>query len=136
MDGEKRKHPRFAMTLPIRFNLNPDYHVVPGIRKMGVGGTVRNISSDGLLIDSRLDLLDVCQIFPEAMEDDAAFELEVVLTDPKERRVLIRGGVRWYHLREPEGNIRQFQAGLYLRDFESRVIAKSIVESITATAVN
>lgn len=131
MDGEKRKHPRFGTTFPIRFNLNPDHHVVPGIRKMGVGGTVRNVSCEGLLINSRLDLLDVCQIFPEAMEDGAAFELEVVFTDPKEkRRVLIRGGVRWYHLSEPEGNIRQFQAGLYLRDLESQAIAKSIVESM------
>jgi len=126
---EKRKYQRVETIIPIRFNLNPDHHFVPGIRKMGVGGTVRNISSEGLLIDSRLDLLDVCQIFPEAMEDDSAFELELVLTDSRERRLLIRGVVRWYRLSEPQGNIRHFRAGLYLKDAESRSIAKSIIGS-------
>jgi hypothetical protein len=130
MDGERRKHPRLETTLPIRFNLNPDHHVVPGIRKMGVGGTLHNISLEGLRIGSRLDLLDVCQIFPEALDNKSAFELEVVLTDSKERRVLISGRVRWYRLSKPEGDIRQFSAGLFLRKAESRIIARNIVESI------
>lgn len=134
MGVENRKYPRIETALSIRFNLNPDHHFVPGIRKMGVGGTVRNISFEGLLIDSRLDLLDVCQIFPEAMEDDSAFELEVVLTDSRERRVLVKGAVRWYRVGGPEKKIRQFQAGLYLKDAESRAVARSIVESIIATA--
>ena len=136
MEADKRKHPRFETTLPIRFNLNPNYHFVPGIRKTGVGGTIRNISSEGLLIDSRLDLLDVCQIFPEAIEDDSAFELEVMFTDSKDRRLLFRGAVRWYCLSEPERNIRHFRAGLYLKDPESRAIARNIIESITLTAPN
>jgi len=136
MGVENRKHPRFETTLSIRFNLNPDHHFVPGIRKMGVGGTVRNVSPEGLSIDSRLDLLDVCQIFPEAIEDDSVFELEVEVTDFRKRKARIRGTVRWYRLSEPENNIRHFQAGLYLKDAESRAIARSIVESIAATAMS
>ena len=136
MTSENRKHRRFLTTLPVRFNLNPDHHVVPTIRKMGVGGTVRNISTEGLLIDSRLDLLDICQIFPEAMDDNSDFQLELQLTDSRERRLLIRGVVKWYHLSEPERQIRHFQAGLYLQDAESRAIAKSLVESIAAEAMN
>jgi hypothetical protein len=129
---EKRKYPRVETKIPIRFNLNPDHHFVPGIRKTGVGGTVRNISREGLMIDSRLDLLDVCQIFPEAIEGGSAFELEVVLTDSMERRSLLKGAVRWYRLSVPNGNIRRFRVGLYLRDTESRVVARSIVEAAMA----
>jgi hypothetical protein len=136
MSSENRKYRRFLTTLPVRFNLNPDHHVVPAIRKMGVGGTVRNISTEGLLIDSRLDLLDICQIFPEAMDDNSDFQLELQLTDSRERRLLIRGVVKWYHLSEPDSKIRHFQAGLYLKDPESRAIAQSLVESITAEALN
>lgn len=103
---------------------------------MGVGGTVRNISSEGLLIDSQLDVLDVCQIFPEAIDDDSAFELELQFSDPRDRRLLIRGVVRWYRLSAPEEKTRYFQAGLYLRDDESRAIAKGIIQSIRMPALN
>ncbi len=130
MEVENRKHPRLETTIPVRFNLNPDHHFVPGIRKMGVRGTVRNVSSDGLLIDSRLDLLDLCQIFSEAMEDESAFELEAALTDSKGRRVLIRGELRWHRLGEPKGDIWHFQGGLFLKDSESQGVARNIVESM------
>ncbi len=93
---------------------------------MGVGGTLRNVSYEGLLIDSRLDLVDVCQIFPEALEDRSSFELEVVLTDVKERRWLVRGTVIWYRVSQPEEGVRLFRAGLSLRDAESRAIARSV----------
>ncbi len=114
--------------IPIRFNLNPDYHFVPGMRQMGVGGTLRNVSYEGLRIDSRLDLVDVCQIFPEALEDDSPFELEVVLTDARERRWLIRGSVIWYLVTQLEENVRLFRAGLSLKDAESRAVARSITK--------
>lgn len=130
---ERRKHPRVKTVIPVRFNLNPDYHFVPAIRKLGVGGKARNISSEGLQIDSQMDLLDLCQIFSEAMEDHAPFELEVFLVDPRERRTLIKGAVMWYRLDELKGDIRHFQAGLYLRDAESRAIAKNIIEYTRAT---
>ncbi len=95
---------------------------------MGVGGTLRNVSYEGLRIDSRLDLVDVCQIFPEALEDDSPFELEVVLTDARERRWLIRGSVIWYLVTQLEENVRLFRAGLSLKDAESRAIARSITK--------
>lgn len=136
MKKEDRKHPRIRTALPIRFNLNPDYHYVPEIRKMGVGGTARNVSSEGLLIDSSMDSLDLCQIFSEAIEDGSPFELEVVVTDSRERRSLIRGSVKWYRLSEPDGHIRHFQAGLYLKDDESRAVTRSIVESIIPKTTN
>ena len=98
---------------------------------MGVGGTVRNLSHEGLLIDSRLDLLDVCQIFPEAMEDGSAFELEVVLMDSREKRLLIKGAVIWYRLGDPEGSSRHFWAGLHLTNSESLTIARNLFESVT-----
>jgi len=132
MGPEQRKNPRFDMSLAMRFNLNPDHHFVPEIRKMGVGGTIRNISCEGIRIDSDLDLLDVCQIFPEAIDDGSTFELEIQLTDHRERRLLLRGEVKWYRVTEPERNIRHFQAGLCLRDAESRTIASDIVESIAS----
>ena len=100
---------------------------------MGIGGTVRNVSDEGLLIVSRLDVLDVCQIFPEAIEEGSSFELEVTLTDKKDRRQLMRGAVRWYRLSEPEAELRHFQAGLYLWDTESRTVARGIVASILKT---
>jgi hypothetical protein len=136
MEPEQRRHLRFDTVLSVRFNLNPDHHFVPRIRTMGVGGTVRNISSEGLLIDSQLDVLDVCQIFPEAIDDDSAFELELQFSDPRDRRLLIRGVVRWYRLSAPEEKTRYFQAGLYLRDDESRAIAKGIIQSIRMPALN
>jgi hypothetical protein len=132
---DRRKYHRFETTIPIRFNLNPDFHFVPGIRKLGVGGKANNISIEGLLIDSRMDLLDVCQIFPEAMEDHSAFELEVALTDLRGRRELIRGAVRWYRLSKPKNDVRHFQAGLYLKDTESRAVAKGMVQSIAKLAL-
>lgn len=136
MGAENRKHPRFKTKIPIRFNLNPNYHVVPTIRKMGVGGTLRNVSSEGLLIDSRLDLIDVCQIFPEDMDDGSPFELEVLLTDSRDRRYVIRGSVRWYRVSEPARNVRHFQAGLSVSDGESLAVARSIVRSINRSAMS
>jgi hypothetical protein len=134
MTRDRRKHHRFEVAIPTRFNLNPDHHFVPGIRKMGVGGTVHNVSPEGLRIDSRLDLLDLIQIFPEARDDDATFELEATLPTAKEERTLIRGTVIWYRLSEPEKKVRQFRMGLYLKDADSRALIGSILESIRAAA--
>jgi hypothetical protein len=130
MEEERREYSRFETSIPIHFNLNPDYHHVPGIRKLGVGATVHNISPAGLRIDSRMDLLDLCQVFPEELEDDSPFELEVFLLDLRERRELIKGAVRWYRLSEPENDIWHFKAGLSLKDDASRAVAKSIIASM------
>jgi hypothetical protein len=134
-ENNRRKYPRFGINIPIRFNLNPQYHFVPEVRKMGVGGSVRNICREGLMIHSRMDLLDVCQIFYEAMEEDSPFELEVVVADFRGKRLLLRGSVRWYQLTDPDGGIRRFQAGLYLKDSESRSCARGIVKSIAEKTV-
>ena len=131
-EGKRRGQPRLETTIPIHFNLNPDYHQVPTIRKLGVGGTVCNISFEGLLIVSHLDLLDLCQIFPEALENDSAFELELFLTGPRETRELIRGAVRWYSVSELDGDTRHFRAGLHLKDVESLTIARRFVEDAMA----
>jgi hypothetical protein len=133
---ENRRHPRFDTAFPTRFNLSPDRHFVPEIRKWGVKGAVNNISCEGLLIDSQMDLLDVCQIFSEAMDDDSAFELEVELTDAKNRSVRVKGEVRWYRVSEPLTADRHFLAGLHLKDAESQAVARSIVEWITAKKPN
>jgi len=129
--ADNRKYTRFETTIPIRFNLNPDYHHVPRIRKLGVGGTVRNVSLQGLGIDSRMDLLDLCQIFSEAMEEDSPFELELFLSDPKKGRELIKGAVRWHRLSESERDIWHFQAGLYLKDAADQVTARGIIGSLS-----
>ena len=131
MKQGNRKHPRHVTAFPIRFNLNPDYHHVPAIRKLGVGGTARSVSSKGLLIDSWMDLLDLCQIFAEAIEDGSPFELEVVLTGSRQKRLLIRASVSWYQLSESKNGIRYFRAGLQLKDDESLPAARSIIKSIT-----
>jgi hypothetical protein len=120
MEEEKRKFPRIDVAVPIRFNLDPDYHYVPTIRKSGVTGRVQNISPEGFKIDARMDLLDICQIFPEDPEEGAAFVLDVFFVDFKGNESVIKAEVRWYELGEPEDQIRQFRAGLYLRDPESR----------------
>ncbi len=75
-----------------------------------------------------MDLLDLCQIFYEDTEDDSPLELEVFLTDPKDRMELIRGEVRWYRLSEPERDIRHFEAGIYLKDTDSKAVARGVVE--------
>ncbi len=128
--AENRKHPRFKTRIPIRFNLNPDYHLVPEIKKIGVGGIAGNISREAVMIDSRMDLLDVCQIFHEAIEDDSALEIEVFITEPSGRMEVMRGSMRWCELSNPESNIRHFQAGLHLNEAESRAVATLIVESL------
>jgi hypothetical protein len=132
---DNRKHPRFETHLPIRFNLNPDYHFVPAMRKLGVGGTIRDISLLGVGIDSQMDLLDVFQVFPEEMEDESPFELELVLWDSRGTRLLIRGSVRWCQVSEPDNGMRHFEAGLYLKDDQSRTAARDILESITGVAL-
>jgi hypothetical protein len=128
---DRRKYPRIETVIPIQFNLNPDYHFVPAIRKRGVAGTTQNISLEGLLIGARMDMLDICQVFPEALDDDSPFELEVVLTDFRGRRERIMGTVKWYLISEAKGDIHHFQAGLYLRDAGSRAIARSLVDHTT-----
>lgn len=133
MQEERRKHRRFRTNIPVRYNLNPEYHYVSGIRKLGVGGTVCNISHEGIRIESQMDLQDVCQVFSEAIEEGSPFELEVTFRDARGIRALLRGSVRWYRLSEPEGEIRHFQAGLLLRDEESIDIAKDIIQSLTRT---
>lgn len=136
MSEEKRIYHRFETHIPILFTLYPSRHSIPTLRKTGVRGTARNISLEGLMIQSRFDLLDVLEIFPEEMDDDSPFELEVVMPDFKGKRLLIRGSVRWYRLSEPDGDIRHFQAGLYLKDDESRAVARSIAESTIPKTTN
>jgi hypothetical protein len=135
MKAERREDPRFETAIHIRFNLNPDYHFLQGIRRLGVGGTIRNLSLRGLEVDSEMDLLDVCQIFSEEMKEDSPFELEVVLWNSRGTRLLIRGSVRWCQLSEPDGDIRHFQACLHLKDDESIDATKSIIESASKTAM-
>ena len=132
---ENRKYPRFETALAIHFNLNPDYHYVSQIKKLGVPGHLRDVSLEGIGIDSQMDLHDVCQIFSEAIEEDSPFELEVILWDPRGRRALLRGAVKWYEVDEPENDIRQFKAGLYLKDDESRTATRSIIASITGLTI-
>ncbi|NIQ37873.1 MAG: hypothetical protein GTN81_04695 [Proteobacteria bacterium] len=129
MGLDNRRYPRFITAFPTRFNLSPDRHYVPQIRKWGVKGAVNNISIEGLLIDSHLDLLDICQIFSEAT-DDSTFELEVQLTDARKRSVRLKGEVRWYRIGGPDAEDRHFQAGLYLREPDSKSVARKIVQAI------
>jgi len=131
---DKRKHPRFEAALPVHFNLDPNYHYVPSIKRFGVGGRLRNVSREGIRIDSQMDLQDVCQIFSEAIEEDSPFELEVFFWDSWGRSALVRGSVRWYEITEPENDTREFKAGLYLKDDESRTATQRIVHSETATS--
>jgi len=132
---ENRKYPRFETALLIHFNLNPDYHYVPQIKKLGVGGHLRNVSLEGIGIDSQMDLQDVCQIFSEAIEEDSPFELEVIFWDSRGRSVLLRGSVKWYQVDEPENDIHDFKAGLYLKDYESRTATRSIIGCITGLTI-
>lgn len=135
--GEDRRHARFETSIPIRFNLNPTYHLVPGIRMMGVGGTIRKISIQDVIIESRLNLLNVCQIFPEQMEDDCPFELEVVLTNFKGGMIAYQGVGGLVSIEPTTRGIRHFQAGFRLKDDENRTAARPTLESIrrAATAV-
>ncbi len=133
MEVENRKHPRLRAAIPIRFNLDPDYHFVPRIKKAGVVGFVRNISPEGLGIDSEMDLLDVCQIFHESIEDDSVFGVELVFTDPEGTEIRIRGQVSWYQMSETGNDLQQLRAGLHLEDTESRTLAMRIVKSISRT---
>ncbi len=133
MGVENRKHPRLRAAIPIRFNLDPDYHFVPRIKKAGVVGVVRNISSEGLGIDSEMDLLDVCQIFHESIEDDSVFGVKLVFTDPEGREIRIRGQVSWYQMSETKNDLQHFRAGLHLKDTKSHTLAMRIVESICRT---
>jgi hypothetical protein len=81
MGVENRKHNRVETAIPVRFHLDPRHHVFPEIRKMDVGGTVRNISPEGLGIDAEMNLLDLCQIFPEAIDEGSPFALELLMTE-------------------------------------------------------
>ena len=87
-----------------------------------------------LSVQAQEYLLDLIQIFPEARDDDATFELEATLPTAKEERTVIRGTVIWYRLSEPEKKVRQFRMGLHLKDADSRALIESIVESIRAAA--
>jgi hypothetical protein len=126
MIRERRKHPRLDIDIPVFFNLDPDHHYVPTIRKSGVAGKVQNISPEGLMIDARMDLLDICQIFPEDTEEGAAFVLDVFFADSRGEKSVIKAEVRWYELGEPADQIREFRAGLYLRDAESRATLRNM----------
>jgi hypothetical protein len=97
---------------------------------MGVAGTIRNISLQGLGIDSQMDLLDVCQILSEAIEDGSPFELEVQFWDSRGKKVLLKGSVRWHQVSEQKNDIRHFEAGLLLKDNESLSATRGIIESI------
>jgi hypothetical protein len=126
MEQERRKHPRLEISIPISFNLDPDYHYVPALRKRGVVGRARNISPEGLGIDARMDLLDLFQIFPEDTGERAAFLLDVFFPDTKGSESMIKAEVKWYQLSDPEDQVWQFRAGLYLSDAESRAVVKNV----------
>jgi hypothetical protein len=126
MERERRRHRRVRTKVPVHFDLDPDYHYVPSIKKFGIVGTVQNVSAEGLGIDARMDLLDVCQIFPEELVEGAAFVLDVFFVDSRGRRVIIKAEVRWYKVGHPGNGIRAFEAGLYLRDGESKVALKAM----------
>jgi hypothetical protein len=134
--AEQRRSPRYPVSLPTRFNLNPDFHYLQSIRKMGVGGKVENISGEGLMLDSQLDVGDVCQIFPEAMEEGSTFEIELEIMDSRNRKTLLKGSVRWYQLEERPGNLLHLKAGVHLRDKESQAVAQDIVKYALEVSLN
>ena len=134
MRSESRRHRRLGTAIPVRFNLNSQHHLVPHIRKTGVGGTIKDISLEGLGIDCQMDLLDVCQIFPEALDGDSVFGLELVFTDSTRSEKRIRGEVIWYHVGELEKDLRPFQAGLHLKDAESLAVLGTLVQSMSQAA--
>jgi hypothetical protein len=129
MGAENRKHDRVVTAIPVRFNLNPRHHIVPEIRKMGVAGAVNDISPEGLGIDAEMNLLDLCQIFPETIDEGSPFALELLMTDPEKGKVIIRGEVSWYRVDQPESDRLHFQAGLHLENQESRTFARRLSES-------
>jgi len=131
MVHENRRNPRFKAAFPVRFNLDPKHHFVPRIRKTGIGGTVRDVSSEGLRIESEMDMLDVCQIFHEAIEDDSVFGLELVVSDSEHGKTPVKGEVRWYRVGDPQNDLRGFRAGLHLKDANSRAAVRTMIESIS-----
>jgi hypothetical protein len=133
MGVENRKRPRLKTAIQVRFNLDSNYHFVPKIREKGIGGTVRNISSEGLGIESELDMLDMCQIFPESIEDGSVFGLELVFIDSERRKTLIKGEVSWHRMSQPQNDLWHFQAGLQPKDTKSRAVARRMFESISRT---
>lgn len=135
--AEDRTYAQFEPRVPVQFNLNPTYHSVPAIRRMGVGGTIRKISPEDLVIESSLDLRDVCQIFSEEVEDDCHFELELILTNFKGGTIAYQGVGGLVSIERTTRGIRHFQAGFRLKDDENRTAARPILESIrrAATAV-
>jgi hypothetical protein len=105
------------------------------IRSMGVAGTIRNVSSGGIMIDSRLDVLDVCHIFAEELEEDSPLELEISLSDSRGRRTLFRGTVKWYQVSEPDSHgLRHFQAGLQLRGENISSVTETVLGSASPRA--
>jgi hypothetical protein len=136
MSIERRKQARYETAYTTQFNLNPDYHFIQTIRRMGVAGTIRNVSSGGIMIDSRLDVLDVCHIFAEELEEDSPFELELSLSDSRGRRTLLRGTVKWYQVSEPDSQgLRLFRAGLHLRAENISSVTETVLGSASQRAV-
>jgi hypothetical protein len=134
MGHDKRRHSRFKVAIPVRFNLDPKHHLVPRIRKTGVRGILRDLSPEGFRIESGMDLLDVCHIFPEAIGDDSVFGLEVEFSDSQYGRIPTRGEVRWYRVGKLRGNLRDFQASVRPKDIDSRLAVSRMAETISRTA--
>ena len=115
-DFELRKSVRLPVSLPVMFRLFDVSTREPS--PTTIYGQIRNISFEGLCLETNTTSADNCDIFLSCLRGRKLLQLEVKL--PKVGKPLrLQGKLLWYDRRLP-GSTYQFFAGIYITEATER----------------
>ena len=116
---ERRKHPRFAVSLNVSLSFSgggrqhPDDRRISG-KARNISGMTGDISFEGLLVKANPNHEDVSAFFTDNRTDSRSFsvDLEIELDG---KTIRSAGQIRWFKLWYTGQEPYQFEAGVFLR---------------------
>jgi hypothetical protein len=116
---ERRKHPRFAVSLNVSLSFSGGGKESPDDRKISgkarnISGMTGDISFEGLLVKANPHHEDVSAFFTDNRADSPSFpvDLEIELDG---KTIRSAGQIRWFKLWYTGQEPYQFEAGVFLR---------------------
>jgi len=107
---------RLPLPLPVYIRLIEPETLRPSLQS--ISGQTRNVSAEGLCIETNQCLIESRHAFLESLSGDRLLEVELKLPDHP-TKIRLRGRVVWYNT-NPPGSTYQFAVGIRLTSLPPR----------------
>lgn len=127
-DFNLRKSIRLTTSPPVKFKLFDVHTCKPSSAE--IHGQLRNISVDGLCLETNIILVNKQNVFLSCLRGDKQLQMEVELPYvPEPLHLHLRGNVTWFNS-QPSSSTYQFLAGINITDAseDTRNIWKNYVK--------